>query len=107
MTGARWLREFLTYDPLPTIRRVRQPILILQGELDRQVRVGNAASIAEAAQGAGNPDVTVRVLPGLNHLFLPARTGAVSEYSSLETSEVGEDVLGVIRDWLVMKLRAR
>lgn len=27
-----WMRYFLTYDPLPTIRKVRQPVLILQGE---------------------------------------------------------------------------
>jgi len=30
-----WVKEFWTYDPLATIRKVRQPILILQGALDR------------------------------------------------------------------------
>ena len=107
LTGAAWLREFLRYDPLPTIRRVRQPILLLQGELDRQVSADNATLLAEAAQRAGNPDVTVRVLPGLNHLLLAARTGAVAEYSSLTTPEIGDDVLGVLRDWLVRKLKAK
>jgi dienelactone hydrolase len=101
-----WLREFLAYDPLPTLRRVRQPILVLQGERDRQVTAENAALIGEAAQRAGNADVTVRVLPGLNHLFLPAESGAVSEYPSLPTSEIGADVIGVINDWLVQKLAA-
>jgi uncharacterized protein len=99
-----WLREFLTYDPLPTLRRVRQPILVLQGERDRQVVAENASRIGEAAQQAGNPDVTVRVLPGLNHLLLPASTGAVSEYGSLETDRIGADVIGVLNDWLLQKL---
>jgi uncharacterized protein len=103
--GEAWLREFLTYDPLATVRKVRQPLLILQGERDRQVDAENATLLAGAAQGAGNPDVTVRVLPGLNHLFLPARTGAVSEYSSLESTQLGEDVLGVLRDWLLARNR--
>jgi len=102
-----WLREFLTADPLDAIRRVRQPMLVLQGERDRQVMADNAARIGEAAQRAGNPDVTVRVLPGLNHLFLPAETGAVSEYSSLRRAEIGEDVIGVMRDWLTAKLKPR
>jgi len=99
--GEAWLREFLTYDPLATVRQVRQPLLILQGERDRQVDAENATLLAGAAQGAGNPDVTVRVLPGLNHLFLPAETGAVTEYPTLESKRIGEDVLGVLRDWLL------
>jgi fermentation-respiration switch protein FrsA (DUF1100 family) len=107
VAGATWLREFLSYDPLPAIRRMRQPILILQGERDRQVSAENAQLLADAAQQAGNPDVTVRVLPSLNHLFLPSKTGAVSEYSSLETVALGDDLLGVLRDWLTTRLRVR
>lgn len=103
--GEAWLREFLAHDPLATARQVRQPLLILQGERDRQVEADNATLLAGAVQGAGNADVTVRVLPGLNHLFLPAATGAVSEYSTLETVDIGEDVLGVLRDWLTARVR--
>jgi dipeptidyl aminopeptidase/acylaminoacyl peptidase len=102
-----WIKEFWTYDPLPTIRRVRQPVLILHGALDRQVTVEQAGMLEQAARAAGNHDVTVRLFPNLNHLFLPAKTGAFSEYSTLSTSTVGEDVLKILGNWLETKLKAK
>jgi len=102
-----WMRYFLTYDPLPTIRKVRQPILILQGELDRQVTADQAELVAKAAREAGNRDVTARVFAGLNHLFLPAKTGAPSEYSSLSTSTIPDEVMRLLVDWLEQRLRAK
>lgn len=102
-----WIKEFWSYDPLPTIRRVRQPILVLHGALDRQVTADQAAMIEQAARAAGNKDVSVHVFPNLNHLFLPARTGAFSEYSTLETSIVGDDVLKTLGDWLEAKLKVK
>jgi dienelactone hydrolase len=101
-----WVKEFWTYDPLPTIRKVRQPILILQGELDRQITAEQAQMLHQAARDAGNKDVSLRLFPTLNHLFLPAKTGAFSEYSKLETSIVGDDVLKTLGDWLELKLKA-
>ena len=102
-----WMRYFLAYDPLPAIRRVRQPILILQGELDRQVTADQAEMLAKAARESGNRDVTSRVFPGLNHLFLPAKTGAVIEYSSLGTNAIPDDVMKQLTDWLVEKLKVK
>ena len=98
------MRYFLTYDPLPAIARVRQPILVLQGELDRQVTADQAQMLEQAARAAGNKDVTVRVYPGLNHLFLPAKTGAPSEYTSLSTTSVSADLLKQLSDWIVERL---
>jgi dipeptidyl aminopeptidase/acylaminoacyl peptidase len=100
-----WIKEFWTYDPLPTIRRVRQPILILHGALDRQVTVEQAGMLEQAARAASNKDVTVHVFPRLNHLFLTAETGAFSEYSKLATSTVGDDVLKILADWLEARLK--
>src|SRR5262245_59376304 len=94
-----WFKEFLLYDPLPFIRRMKQPALILQGALDRQVTADQAALLERAARESGNKDVTVRVFPQLNHLFLPAVTGSFGEYSKLTTTQLGSDVLDVIGDW--------
>jgi dienelactone hydrolase len=102
--NADWTRAFLAYDPLLTIRKVRQPILILHGALDRQVTVEQAAMLERAARAAGNRDVTVRVFPNLNHLFLPASTGAGSEYSTLNTHLIPTEVLDVLSEWLQLKL---
>lgn len=100
-----WMKFFLTYDPLPAIAKVRQPILIQQGEIDQQVTADQAPMLEKAARAAGNKDVTVRIYPGLNHLFLPAKTGAPAEYTSLSTSTIGDDILKQMGDWLVEKLK--
>lgn len=102
-----WVKEFWTYDPLPTIRRVRQPILIMQGALDRQVTAEQAGMLEKAAREGGNKDVTVQTFPNLNHLFLPAKTGAFSEYPTLEQKTIGDDVLKILGDWLETKLKNR
>lgn len=100
-----WGRAFLDYDPLVTMRKVRQPVLILQGRLDQQVTAEQARMLEEAARAAGNKNVTVRVFPNLNHLFLSAKTGEESEYATLENRLLGDDVLGAIADWLTLKLK--
>ncbi|HSQ24126.1 MAG TPA: alpha/beta fold hydrolase, partial [Pyrinomonadaceae bacterium] len=102
-----WTKEFWTYDPLVTIRKVRQPILILQGALDRQITAEQADMLEQAAREGGNKNVTRHIFPNLNHLFLTAKTGGLDEYSKLETSAIGDDVLKVLEDWLLLKLKVR
>ena len=106
-TANPWMQWFRQYDPLPTARRVRQPALILQGALDRQVTAGQADTLAAAMRAGGNRDVTVRVFAGLNHLFVPSPTdGSPSEYASLTDAAVSREVLDVLATWLGQKLRA-
>lgn len=102
-----WMRWFRAYEPLPTARRVRQPVLIVQGEVDRQVTAGQADTLAAAMRAAGNRDVTVRKFPGLNHLFLvsPGGDGAPAEYASLTDVVVPDEVLDTITTWLAARLR--
>jgi hypothetical protein len=101
-----WLRWFRAYEPLPTARRVRQPALIVQGALDRQVTAGQADSLGAAMRAGGNRDVTVRVFPRLNHLFLVSETdGSPAEYAALTDVAVPADVLDTIAVWLRQHLR--
>ena len=95
-----WGREYFAYDPLPTIRKVKQPLLILQGERDRQIDQSHATLLLDAARSAGNSRVTMKIFPTLNHLFLPSKTGSVSEYSHLETNAVPGDVLDTLVSWI-------
>ena len=102
-----WLRWFRAYDPLPTARLVKQPVLILQGAVDRQVSAGQADTLAAAMRAAGNRDVTERVFPHLNHLFLVSPTdGSPSEYPALKNTQIGRDVLDALADWLAPRLGA-
>ena len=104
--GGAWVRWFRTYDPLATARRVRQPVLILQGALDRQVSAGQADSLGAAIRAGGNRDVTVRVFPRLNHLFVPSPTdGSWSEYPTLTDPSVSAEVLDTMAAWLAQRLR--
>lgn len=102
-----WMKYFFTYEPLPAVRKVGQPILILQGALDRQVTADQAELLEDAARKAGNKDVTKRVYANLNHLFLPAKTGSPAEYGSLSTTTVGDEVIGTLADWLAERLKVK
>ena len=100
-----WLRWFRVYDPLATARLVKQPVLILQGAVDRQVSAGQADTLAAALREAGNTDVTERVFPHLNHLFLVSPTdGSPSEYPALKDTRIPSDVLDAIAGWLAPRL---
>jgi hypothetical protein len=101
-----WTRWLADYDPLPVARRLRQPVLILQGELDRQVTVGQADTLAAAIRAAGNRDVTVRTYPRLNHLFLPTDgDGSPADYPALPQRTLPPDLLDTIAHWLASRLR--
>jgi acetyl esterase/lipase len=83
-------------------------VLILQGALDRQVSAGQADTLAAAIKGAGNRDVTVRVYPRLNHLFLVTDgDGMPSEYPGLRVRALPAEVLDMITNWLTARLRTR
>jgi hypothetical protein len=96
-----WMKYFQEYDPVPTIRKVKQPVLILQGATDRQVTAEQAEQIASEMRKAGNKAVTVRVYPDRNHLFLPDTSGNPAGYTSLTSGKIGPEVMGQIADWLV------
>jgi dienelactone hydrolase len=107
--GMPWVRWFLAHDPLPNARRLRVPVLILQGATDRQITVEQAEELGAAVRAGGNRDVTVRVFPALNHLFLPDPEGTAdaARYAALPDKRVPADVLGALADWLADRLGAR
>jgi pimeloyl-ACP methyl ester carboxylesterase len=95
-----WFRFFLTYDPRPTLRKVRCPVLAINGEKDLQVPCKqNLAEISKALQAGGNRRVKTVEVPGVNHLFQPCKTGAPSEYAAIETTFTPE-ALKAIGDWI-------
>jgi hypothetical protein len=98
--GSPWFRFFLTYDPRPTLRRVKVPVLAINGALDLQVpSQDNLRAIEAALREGGNANVTAREFAGLNHLFQPATTGAPSEYGTIETT-MSPEVLEAIAGWI-------
>jgi hypothetical protein len=96
-----WFRFFLEYDPRQALRRVGVPVLAVQGGLDLQVDAGqNLPEVRGALAASASPDVTVRLLPGLNHLLQTARTGAPSEYFEIEET-LAPEVLELVSGWIL------
>lgn len=79
-----WFYSYLTFDPEKAMRDTRAPVLIVQGELDTQVKPHHADKLLELAKARNTkaPAELVKV-PGVNHLLVAAKTGEVAEYPSL------------------------
>jgi uncharacterized protein len=99
--GGPWFRFFLVHDPRPVLRQVRVPVLALNGELDLQVPPAeNLGAIEAALREGGNPDFTVRELPGLNHLFQTATTGSPMEYAQIEET-MSPKAMDMVARWIL------
>ena len=105
MVSSPWYRWFIAYDPAPTLRKLRMPVLALDGDKDTQVvSRQNVPAIREALKG--DPDATVLELPGLNHLFQTAQTGSPAEYAQIEET-ISPDALKLMVDWVVAHTERR
>lgn len=95
-----WFPFFLDFDPLPVIRQVRAPILLLHGEADVQVTPDQAIELERAATEAGNSRVTLHVLRGHSHSL-----GDPTVDSS--PRPLSASVSARLTDWLSATLRYR
>lgn len=103
-----WFYSFLTFNPERAMNDTRQPVLIVQGELDVQVMPAHADKLAAMARARKGDKVPVEVVkvPGVNHLLVPAKTGEVSEYGSLGAdAKVSTQVTGAIASFLTRVLK--
>lgn len=95
-----WFRSLLLWDPVPVMKKVDQPLLIMHGELDKQVPVASAELLNGLAAQRKKGPATLLLVPGINHLLVPATTGEVSEYASLTDPRISPVVATQIADWL-------
>jgi pimeloyl-ACP methyl ester carboxylesterase len=102
-----YFQSLLTADPSKLVPPVRQPLLIVQGELDTQVEPANADRLETLAKTRKNaPQTEVVKVPGVNHLLVPATTGEVDEYAALKDKQVSRQVTDAIVTWLKKTLSA-
>ncbi len=95
-----WFRSVLQWDPEPVVRKVDQPLLIMHGALDKQVPVASAELLNGLAAKRKKGPGTLTLVPGINHLLLPAKTGEIAEYGSLAAEKVSPLVATQIAEWL-------
>ena len=96
----RWYHIF-DYDPKPFIAKLTIPILAIFGELDSLCPPEeNARIIRETLPPAGLSQLTLKIVPRANHLFLPAKTGGTREWRDLPKVMTPE-LNSFIQEWLL------
>lgn len=98
-----WFRSWLLFDPVTTMAKIQQPVLIVHGALDRQIPAANADLLEHAsrARRRATPADTQKVIaPGVNHLLVPAKTGEPEEYLALPSRTIDPAVPAAIASWL-------
>lgn len=79
-----FVRAGLLSDPPSNWRRVRVPVLALNGAMDQQVPgKENLAGIVHALHAGGNRQVQAVLLPSLNHLFQTAASRNPDDYAGI------------------------
>jgi hypothetical protein len=99
----RWFKEFLAYDPLEAVRRIRCPVAILQGEMDVQVPPKDARLLDRALSESGNPDHELRLFPRLGHLFTESSGVGIAELAD-SRKQIETEVLDFLSAFLARRL---
>ena len=96
-----WQQHYLRYDPAPTLRQVKCPVLVANGSKNLHTPPKeNLAAIAAALQEGGNTKVTITEYSGLNSLFQKCQSGLPSESVRL-TQTFSPKVMKDIARWIL------
>ena len=98
-----WYHSYLLFDPAKTLKKTDQPLLIVHGELDRQIDPANADklnAIGRARKKRAGEAVKEVKLPGVNHLLAAATTGEADEYDRLADKTISPAVASTVASWL-------
>jgi uncharacterized protein len=95
--NARWIRDFVRYDPGPALARVTVPVLAITGGHDLQVPPADVETIGGLVQGPFEG----HVVDDLSHMLRPD-PGSVGPrgYRRQARQPVSPEVLGIISAWL-------
>jgi len=96
--NAKWMREFMEHDPLPSLRDAKVPLLAITGTKDIQVDVTDLAEIAATA-----PDgTTTAAIADVDHILRhePADTSNPRKYKKQLAKPISPDVVAALKDWL-------
>ena len=95
-----WMKNFIRFDPATAWRRVKVPVLAVNGTLDLQVWHDlNLPAIEKAVREGGGVVEVVR-FEGMNHMLQPATTGAPDEYGIIDIT-MDETAMVKIGDWIL------
>lgn len=99
LSSESWYPHFLAYDPLPPFRRLRMPVLVVQGERDEVVLAVQADELAAAVRQGGNDDVSLFVLPDHGHAFTAPR-------DRRDPAPIDDEVVALLERWIARVIGA-
>jgi pimeloyl-ACP methyl ester carboxylesterase len=98
-------RSFLMFEPAQVIVKVRQPMLVMQPMLDREVPAYHGEQLAQLARSRPRARATEFVqLAGVNHLLARAETGEIAEYGTLTQRSISPAATLELTSWLTKAL---
>jgi dipeptidyl aminopeptidase/acylaminoacyl peptidase len=101
-TRAYYFKEMGEHPSTDYLKTLDKPVLILQGEKDFQISVGKDFGGYQKLLG-DKPNVTFKLYPNLNHLFMPAVFGEIrkakKEYRVAQ--HVDKQVIEDIANWIL------
>lgn len=94
--SARWIRDFVRYDPAPVLAKVTVPVLAVTGGHDLQVPPADVAAIGKLVQGPFEG----HVVGDLSHMLRPDPGSAGPRgYRKAMRLPVSQDVLDLVSSW--------
>ncbi len=95
--NAKWMREFIAYDPLPAFQAATAPILAVTGSKDVQVDPADLEVIATTA-----PNAQVLLVADMDHILRPepARISNPRHYPKQAKQPIDPRVTEAILAWL-------
>ncbi|MGD8804553.1 MAG: alpha/beta fold hydrolase [Chloroflexota bacterium] len=95
--NAKWMREFLKYDPADDLPKIQVPMLAITGSKDIQVNPSDLGRMAELV----NADFESYEVPDVTHILRKEEGEAtLSTYRQQVKRPVDERVLSTISGWL-------
>ena len=95
---ASYYLDLKDYDPPKTAEKLKQPMLILQGESDYQVTMNDFAAWKSALGTRKN--VVFKSYPKLTHVFMETSGDKPSPKDYEQPNHVNAQVVGDIADWI-------
>jgi len=102
--NAKWMREFLAYDPADDLSRIRVPVLAITGSKDIQVDPANLERMAALVTAPFEH----HVVPDVTHLLrAESGSGGLSTYKKQVRRPIDPRVTTLIVDWMERQVGSR
>lgn len=96
-----WMKYFLSIDPAVYLKKIKCPVLALNGTKDIQVNADiNLAAIEKNLSSGKCKYYRIEKIANLNHLFQNADKGTVKEYFTIQQS-IAEEPMVMIKDFIL------